>query len=65
MFNVQDYSILYNDAVRMHIWQGWHLIHMLKPLAWEHHFTKSATFIEMPVLSQENERVVIYKKVIK
>jgi hypothetical protein len=25
MFNVQDYSILYNDAVYMHIGQGWYL----------------------------------------
>jgi len=38
MYNVQDYSVLYNKA----ICESWHFTHMWKTLAWPHHFTKKA-----------------------
>ena len=40
MYNVQDYSILYNSVVRPVICQGWHFAQMWKALGWPHHFTK-------------------------
>ena len=33
MYNVQDYSILYNNAVRSVICEGWYFLRMLKALA--------------------------------
>jgi hypothetical protein len=39
IFNVQDYSVLDNNAVRPVIREGWHFTHMWKGLAWPHHFT--------------------------
>jgi hypothetical protein len=34
MYNVQDYSGLYNNAVRPVLWEGWHFTHKWKALAW-------------------------------
>jgi len=35
----QDYRVLYNNAVRPVICEGWHYTHMWKVLAWRHNFT--------------------------
>jgi len=40
MHNAQNYSILYNNAVRSVICEGWHFTHMWKSFTWQHHFTK-------------------------
>ena len=48
MYNLQDYSVHYNNAVRPAICEGWHITHKWKALAWPHHF------IEVPVPSQES-----------
>jgi hypothetical protein len=40
MYNVQDYSILYNSVVRPDVCKGWHFAQMWKALGWPHHFTK-------------------------
>ena len=40
MLNVQDYSILYNNAVRVVMCEGWHFIDMWKTLPVPHHITK-------------------------
>ena len=40
IYNVQDYSVLYNNAVRPVIYEGWHFIYMWKTLAWPHHYNK-------------------------
>jgi len=34
--HVQDDSILYNNAVRPVIYEGWHFTRVLKALAWPH-----------------------------
>ena len=44
MHNVQYYSVHQNNAVRQVICEGWHFTHMLKALAWLHHFTKMGGF---------------------
>ena len=33
MYNVQDYSVLYNNAVHLVIYEGWHFAHAWKTLA--------------------------------
>jgi hypothetical protein len=38
--NVQDYSVLYNNAVRSVLCEGWHFTHMWKAQASPHHFAK-------------------------
>ena len=48
MYNLQDYSVHYNNAVLPAICEGWHITHKWKALAWPHHF------IEVPVPSQES-----------
>ena len=48
MYNLQDYSVHYNNAVLPAIYEGWHITHKWKALAWPHHF------IEVPVPSQES-----------
>ena len=77
MLDVQDYSILYNDAVRMHIYDRvgiwltcWKHLHdniiSQRVEVWDNKTSLTPPlFIEMPVLSQENDRAVIYQKVIK
>jgi len=70
MNNVQDCSTLYNNTVRpviRVICGGWHFTHMLKALAWPHHFTNKGglghkkrslprtLFMQVPVPSQESE----------
>jgi hypothetical protein len=39
MYNVQDYSFLYDNAVCPVISEDWHFTHMWKALVWQHHFT--------------------------
>jgi hypothetical protein len=41
MYNVQDYIILYDNAVRPVISESWRFTHMLKTHERPHHFTKS------------------------
>jgi len=36
----QDYRVLYNNAVRPVICEGWHYTHMRKTFTGPHHFTK-------------------------
>ena len=68
---VQDYSIVYNNAVRPVISSGWHFTRMWKTLEWPQHFTKEGglahktsssppLFIEVPVPSQECEQSYIF-----
>ena len=38
--NVQDYSIIYNNAVCVVMCEGWHFIDMWKTLPVPHHITK-------------------------
>jgi hypothetical protein len=40
MYNVKDYSFIYNNAVRSVICQDWHFTNTWKALASPHHFTK-------------------------
>jgi len=40
LYNVQDYKVLYNNAVRPVKCKGWHFTYMLKTLARLHHFTE-------------------------
>jgi len=40
MYNVTDYSFIYNNAVRSVICQDWHFTNTWKALASPHHFTK-------------------------
>jgi len=40
MYNIQYYSVLYNNAVRLVICEGWNFTHMCKALAWPHYFIK-------------------------
>ena len=71
MYNVQDYSILCENAVRPVIWERWHFIHMWKVLELLHHFAKKIgwahktsftppLFIEVPEPSQEIGRSDVY-----
>ena len=71
MYNVQDYSILCENAVRPVIWERWHFTHMWKVLELLHHFAKKRgwahktsltppLFIEVPVPSQEIGWSVVY-----
>ena len=39
MYNVQDYSFLYDNAVCPVISEDWHFTHMWKALVGQHHFT--------------------------
>jgi len=39
MYNVQDYSVIYNNAVRPVTYEGWHFTHMWKTFAYLHHLT--------------------------
>ena len=39
MYNVQDYGVLYDNAVRPVICEDWHFTHVWKTPAWPHHFT--------------------------
>jgi hypothetical protein len=43
-YHVQDYSMLYNNAVLLVIYEGWHCSHIWKTLAWPHLFTKRGGF---------------------
>jgi len=40
MYNVQDYSVLYNNVIRPVKCESCHFTHTWKALAWLHHFTK-------------------------
>jgi hypothetical protein len=40
IYNVQDYSVLYNNAVHLATCEDWHYTHMWKAHQWPHHFTK-------------------------
>jgi hypothetical protein len=44
MHNVKDYRVLYNNAVRLAICEGWYFTHMRKALAWPHHITKRGSW---------------------
>ena len=67
MYNVQDFKALYNNAVRLVIFEGCYFIHMSKALAWPHRFTKrrslgpwkSPLLIVVLVASQESERACV------
>ena len=39
MYNVQDYSILYNKVVHPVICEGWHFTHAWKTIEWPNYFT--------------------------
>jgi len=41
MYNVQDYSVHYNNAVHPAISEGWNFTYMWKAFACPHHFTMS------------------------
>jgi hypothetical protein len=59
MYNVQDYSVLYHNAVLPVLDEGWHFTPMWQTLGPLHNFTKSGglaqqnILIEVPVPSQE------------
>jgi len=70
MYNVQDFSVLFNNDVHPVICEGWQFSHMWKALAWPIisrrvenwvHFTRLTPppFIEVPVQSKESERSCI------
>jgi len=70
MYNIQGNSVLYNNAVRRFICEGWHFPQMWKTLAWPYHFTKRGIFghkaslaapvsIAVPVLNHESDRSCI------
>jgi hypothetical protein len=40
IYNVQDYSVLYNNAVHQATCEDWYFTHMWKEHQWPHHFTK-------------------------
>ena len=67
MYNVQDYGVLYNNAVHLVIYEGWHFTHKWKHLRDRIISTKGEVWaqnpnltpprlIEVAVLSQESER---------
>ena len=55
MYNVQDYSVLYNYAVRPVICEDWDFTHIWKALArlWQHHFTKRGDLVHKTSLSPQ------------
>ena len=62
MYNVQDYSVLYNNTVRSVICEGWQFTHMCKRLAGTHHLTSLTLplFITMPILGKVSDYVFVY-----
>jgi hypothetical protein len=44
-YTVQDYSVLYINAVRPVIFEGLYFTHMWKTRAWLHHFTESGGLV--------------------
>ena len=57
MYNVQDYSVLYNNTVRSVICEGWQFTRMCKRLAGTHHLTSLTLplFITMPILGKVSD----------
>ena len=54
MYNVQDSSVLYNNALRFVICEDWHFTHMWTSLARLHHFTKRGGLGQINMLNPAN-----------